>query len=314
LNTELAARVEEFFVPASQAVAARVPDVGYLAVFLGYTLLGVLVAGFWASRRRAEPLPWLLCAAFLLLLSLGPFAVLGGVRIPLPGYVIQSLPGFSGTTNHWRWSLPATFCLVLAASIGLRDLRRCSERVGRWVLPVVLGLHLLEVALLHPFPRVKPAWEPRPVPAALLVQYLEDVDVVLDASGCAQLNQMAHGKAILGGVLPRIDAEAVRASRRIWRELEVRETLREQLQYLGGLGVDAVIVDSDRVALIRPDPRRPGSFRGHWLRAGASRAAGPATATELLSPSETASGCGGVPGEAPATRGSESGVSSREAS
>jgi hypothetical protein len=303
LNTLLSARPGEFFLPSAEVVAARVPEVGYLAVFLGYTLIGVVVAGLWASRRRAEQLPWLIFAAFLAILSLGPFATPGGVQIPLPGYLIQHLPGFSGTTNHWRWSLPAIFCLILAASIGMSELRRRLGRPGALLLPALLALHLLEVGWVHPFPRVKPAWAPRPTPAALLVQHLDDVEVVLDLSGCAQLNQIWHGKVLVGGVVPRIDADAIHASRRIWREFEARATLEEQIQYLGELGVDALILDSERVAVIRPDASPPASFRGRWLRAGASAPADSVPPTDALSPSRTTVRCGDFPDAPPGPAG-----------
>ena len=43
-------------------------------------------------------------------------------NFPFPGAWLQGLPVFRLTTNHWRWTLPAGFCLVVAFALALTRL------------------------------------------------------------------------------------------------------------------------------------------------------------------------------------------------
>ena len=269
MNTALAARLPELFWPSRASVEARVPADGYLVVFLGFTFMAVLLLGALFARRRADMAPWLITGGILLVLALGPHARVGGSLVPLPGYLVQKLPVFSMTTNHWRWTLPAMLCLSVAAGLALTEMRvRAARRSPRWaalVVPLVFCLHVAEVFLVFPVPPRKPLYDLRSAPAALRLATMDDVKVVLDLSPAPKLNQITHGKRIVGGWLPRLDVRTARATEDLMRRVDEGGTPQARVQRLGEAGVQAVIWDSRRLLLISADPSHPGTFESREI-------------------------------------------------
>jgi hypothetical protein len=253
LNTVLALPVVEMLWPSRASVASRVPHLGYLVGFVGWTLLATLAASLWC-RGAAGVRSWLVAAAAMWLLALGPRIVWAqglSSRIPLPGTLLQRLPAFDLTTNHWRWSLPGGFCLAvaLALSFGALERRLAAFRPAwaRAALPLVVALWALEVVWVWPLPYPRPLSEPRASPVAELLRGRSDVHAVLDRSGHRKLNQMVHGKPIALGWLPRLDLETQRAN-----EALVAACGERGPECLRRYGIDAVIRD-DHTALLLDD-------------------------------------------------------------
>ena len=271
LNTVLGAEPSEMFLPSFADVAARVPSFGYLVVFLGYTLLGVILLGLVLSDRRSVYWKWLVTGSAMMLLSVGPFLNLsvGGTSftVPLPDYLLHQLPGFAFMTNHWRWSLPGTFCFTIAFSIALADVSRFAEKrrasTGRWIIAVALSVFISESFLLFPFPVEKPTLKLRPTPIAHALKDEPAVKVVVGGEG--KLDQMIHGKAIVGGWLPRLDTETRKRTERLWGEISRRRG-SALINYLGQLGVSALVVNPHQAVIITADEARPGTFKGVALR------------------------------------------------
>ncbi len=261
LDTALSAPLLEWIWPARRAVAARVSEVGYLVVFPGYTLLATLALALARGGARRLAM-WLATAAALALLSLGPALVLAdGVPtpLPLPGALLQRLPGFELTTNHWRYALPAALCLAVAFALGLSALQRELEarRPGcARALPAALAALLaIELVLLWPFPLAKPLWEVRASPIAARLAARDDVHAVFDRTALAKLNQTVHGKPIALGWLPRLAVEVQRANRAM-----VRVCDQEPPECALRFGIDAVVLD-ERTALLLRDGGRSELLR-----------------------------------------------------
>lgn len=256
LDTALAAPLLEWVWPAASAVAARAPRLGYLVVLPGYTLLATLAAALSLGSRRRLAI-WLVSAAALALLSLGPALKLvegPPTPLPLPGALLQRLPGFDLTTNHWRYALAASLCLAIGFALGLSDLQRKLEArrpgLGR-ALPVALTAALaLEVVTLWPFPLAKPLWEVRASPIALQLAARDDVHAIFDRSSRAKLNQTVHGKPIALGSLPRLAVEVRRVNRAM-----VRDCDQQPPECVLRFGIDAVVLDDTTALLLRDGGR-----------------------------------------------------------
>ena len=257
-NTVLSAAISELVRPSFEAVAARAPEIGFLAVFLGYTLLATVLAGFLVTRRRVAYRPWLFGAGAMLLLALGPHpkwsSGLSFDAIPLPALWLQQLPAFEMTTNHWRWVLPASFCLCVLLARATTDLMALARefRRERWVPALVLAAYAAEVVLVFPIPLHKPLWDARPSPIAALLRDRTDIRAVLDRSGRPKLNQTVHGKAIALGWLPRMPVETRRAQARL-----VAECRGLEVPCLRRFDIDAVILDDTRAVVLRGSPAAP---------------------------------------------------------
>ncbi|MFH0980736.1 MAG: hypothetical protein V2A79_04265 [Planctomycetota bacterium] len=280
LNTALGARLAEMVTPSAARVQQRLPGVGFLVVFLSYTLLGAIGAGLWVSERRRSYAPWLISGTALLILSLGPYATLGSgdhaVTLPLPDYLLQRLPVFAFLTNHWRWSLPAVFSLVIGGALGLADIARFLERRGyascAWMVALVLLVYGLEAFLLFPFPARKPLWPTLADPLCTALRQTKDVNAVLDLTEFPKLHQIEHRKPIAGGWLPRLEVRTFQASEEFYRGFAACKDPQAGIRYLGNLGIDAIILSKDSALLIRPDPQVPGAFTGQPLAVGSGLA------------------------------------------
>lgn len=249
LNTRLAAPLVELVWPAGSAVAARESQLGYLVVFLGYTLLGGIGLSLWRSPLRVEQGVWLGLAAGSLLFALGPWLVLAdGVPtgIPLPAALLQRIPVFDLTTNHWRWILPVGFSLTLLLALSLTGaLAGRQDRLARAAIPLLVLAWALEVLFVWPIPYPQSLTGVAPSPVAALLRDRSDVHVVLDRTDRRKLDQTVHEKPIVLGWLPRIDRETHRAGRDL-----VRRCSGEGFPCLRRAGIDAVVRDPHTAILL----------------------------------------------------------------
>jgi hypothetical protein len=264
-QTVLASKALEFVLP----IVSRPdrPEGGtFLVVFLGYTVPIVIACGLWRTRRRAAYGWWLASAAAMFLLALGPFWELGsGATFRLPEYWLLQLPGFSFITNHWRWSLPGTFCLAVAFSLALADLFRFAPRRRRGLAAAVGFAFALESVLLFPFPWPRPRWSLPRDPISHLLRDIDSIHTVLDFRRRAKMNQLVHEKRIVGGWLPRVERSSVEATQVLMAGF--RKHKADPANYLGGLGIDAVIVDERTAFQIIPVRGVSGTFERVPLRA-----------------------------------------------
>lgn len=263
----LAARPVELVWPWSSAVEES-PTWGFRGTHLGTTLLGLLACGAVAGVERRRLAPWLVSAGLFLLVALGPYAEIGSLRIPLPGLALSWLPGAAMLTNPWRFVLPALLCLTLAASLAAAELLRRVE--GRWrgaglALVVLVGAaHVAEIGLAPPFPHQAPLWRDEEAPIARRLRDDATLRAVLDLSRHAKRNQRVHGKAIVGGWLPRLPVAVQEETARLLESVR-SATSEERAAVLGRHGIGAVILDDTRGWRILPDPTRPGGFREERL-------------------------------------------------
>lgn len=244
------------------------PAWGFRGDYLGALLVALAAWGVVVEPRRRLA-PWLFAATVCLLLALGPFATLFGVRVPLPDVALAHLPGLSLLSNPWRFVAPALLALSLPAATGAAALARLADSRARGAgtaLVASLGLlHVLDVGFAPPLPQGLPLWRDEPAPIALRLRELSDVHAVLDLSRHSKRNQLVHGKAIVSGWLPRLPRAVEQETVRFVESIR-RAPPAERADRLGRAGIGAVIRDDTSGSLIRPDPERPGSFREEPLR------------------------------------------------
>jgi hypothetical protein len=266
-DAHLAARPVELVWPWSSAVEES-PTWGFRGSHLGTTLLGLLAFGAVAGVERRRLAPWLVSGGLFVLVALGPYAEIGSLRIPLPGLALSWLPGAATLTNPWRFVLPALLCLTLAASLAAAELLRRVE--GRWrgaglaLVVLVGGIHVAEIGLAPPFPHQAPLWRDEEAPIARRLRDDVTLRAVLDLSRHAKRNQRVHGKAIVGGWLPRMPVAVQEETARLLESVR-SATSEERAAVLGRHGIGAVILDDTRGWRIRPDPTRVGGFREERL-------------------------------------------------
>ena len=206
------------------------------------------------------------------MLAFGPYRVIGADtesdRILMPAYILQQLPVFRVTTNHWRWTLPAVLCLAITVSIGLSHLSSMLQRYGikPWVSPVLLSaIYLIEMVTVFPLPASKPIWPTRPAPIAQELYRRSDIQVIFDRTPRRKWHQVTHGKRIVGGWLPRLDREVYAVSHDLENSIYRTQTADETHQRLGSLGIDAMILDGHRAVIVTRDPDHANRFAGELL-------------------------------------------------
>jgi hypothetical protein len=261
-DLHLAAHVQDLVWPWSLPVETS-PAWGYVGAYLGAVLCGLCIAAVALGPRR-RLLPWLASAALFALLSLGSHVELFGLRVPLPAALLDALPGFSLLTNPWRFGLPALLALCVVGAHGAAALAQRLEAraagAGRALLLALGLLHALDVGLAPPFPARAPLWRDDPAPVALALRGDAGLRAVLDLSRHAKRNQLAHGKAIVGGWLPRLPRAAQARTDRLVAEL-LRPPRAERAARLGRAGIGAVIEDDTRGWRVVPDPAARGGYR-----------------------------------------------------
>jgi hypothetical protein len=181
--------------------------------------------------------------------------------------VLSWLPGAATLTNPWRFALPATLALCVAASlVAAEALARAGlrRRAALCVVAALGALHAVEIGVVPPFPQRTPLWREQTAPIARLLRADPTLAAVLDLSRHAKRNQLVHGKAIVGGWLPRLPRSVEAETERLLEAVR-RATPEERPSLLGRAGIGAVILDDQRGWRILPDPTRPGGYREERL-------------------------------------------------
>lgn len=156
-----------------------------------------LMLAFAAVRRRAPRAGYYLAATFLLIIiSLGPFVEIGGLRIPLPYRYLFSLPLLQSMRHPYTFAAVGVFTLAVLAGLGW-----ASTRLGRrpWAGPVIVALAVVETLGARPAvrrvpPGLPPAYEhleQRP-PGPVLELPVASHDALLWAA--------RHGRPVINGI------------------------------------------------------------------------------------------------------------------
>jgi len=224
-------------------------------------LIGVAL---WRSRGRAWP--WALLALLMLLLAMGPQLRLTAAESPVPGpFLLLDL--FAPFRNSSRPAIFVAIMLIPVAvlvALGMAALRPPATERGamgavRWG-PVLAALVVIE-SLVAPWPLMRLRAAPEslalnadPTPGAVL-----DLPPRLNDS-VGLLNQICHGRPIMGGYLARIPfypiVAASSATRGLWLAAEPLPDIvpRDPAAELASLGTRFVVLDLTQ--LPRADQRR----------------------------------------------------------
>ncbi len=129
-------------------------------IYLGFTLLGLLLIAVWTSHRRVELRFWLVSAIFFALLCLGPLITVNGHVTDLPGpfVLLQNLPFFKGNRYPSRYSVMLLLSLSIIAAFALVQLGRWVNRQrsianGQWSIFTLIALLFLFEHLSLPLPQ-----------------------------------------------------------------------------------------------------------------------------------------------------------------
>ena len=148
--------------------------------YAGLVVLGLAVYGLWRLRLGRAAGPWPVIAAVFGVLALGPFLHVNGwtghafhrfgddFTVPLPYYVMHSLPVLSGLRIPGRFSIMAALALDVTAAITLAHLLRNRLSVWQWVVPVVVTVVTLVEFL--PVPTMKLQAPDAPAAYAVVAQ------------------------------------------------------------------------------------------------------------------------------------------------
>jgi hypothetical protein len=263
-DTHLSAGFVDLFFPWMNEVQPS-PEWGFRGAYLGAVPLALAVHAWLAgdASQRRQLRAWWVSAALFVALAFGPYAEIGGAHVPLPGWALAALPGFSALTNPWRMALPAGLCLLIPAAAGAAMLVREADRRRRGLgLALACGLaalHLIDVGNAPPFPTSMALRRDEPAPVALALRDGEQ-SAVLDLSGHPKRNQRVHGRPIVSGWLPRVSKQVADRTASFVARVR-RAPPDERADLLGGAGIGALIVSDTRGWRIRPDPARPGHWR-----------------------------------------------------
>ena len=131
-------------------------------IYLGVTLLGLVLISLKQIRHQPELRFWLLAGGLFALLCLGPNITVNGASTGLPGpfVILQKLPFFKGNRYPSRYSVMLMLSLSVIAAFALHRLSRAQARP--LIIALVTGLFLLEHLSL-PLPqsdmRLPPAYQ-----------------------------------------------------------------------------------------------------------------------------------------------------------
>jgi hypothetical protein len=138
-------------------VYGRVLGSGGERLFPG--LLTLALAAVALRRRRPETAFYAGTVLVLLLVSLGPYLDLPGVRIPLPYLALLKVPAFESMRHPYTFAAVATFLLSALAGFGWAALRIASRA---WAGAVVVLIAVVETLVppldLKPIPPGLPAY------------------------------------------------------------------------------------------------------------------------------------------------------------
>ena len=187
--------------------------------YLGVVVLGLGIWGWSRRRRHTGFLLW--GGASCLVLSLGPVLmnaarpvlIMGDLGVPLPFFLLESLPGFDALSLPWKFALGPTIGLSVLAGLAL-------DQRGRRVTLAALALMAVDSLVMAPT-----AERPRVVP----IDHAASLEGLRDAPPGAVINyplvpgrgylaeQIIHGKPV-AGMLNRVGNES---AARLWKRIRV---------------------------------------------------------------------------------------------
>ncbi|HMA35318.1 MAG TPA: hypothetical protein VKY74_12685 [Chloroflexia bacterium] len=196
------------------------PAIWHGTGFLGYTATGLAL---WGSLRRwRQALPLVVLFAVFLNLAMGPdlhgfgtvIRLPNGEPAPLPYAFLLGLPGMTLLRAPAHASVMLLLCVALLAGLGLDQLAApLAARLPRWrrQLPLALATGAAVLALGEyltlPLPLYTLHWAPvfRTIGQDPASYGILELPITLHASNDhhRMFNQIAHGKGIAGGYLPR---------------------------------------------------------------------------------------------------------------
>ena len=124
-------------------------------VFIGYTVLILVVYGATRLLKDRTLRFWILAAVIFILIALGPTLRINRSEydLPLPFDLLQALPFFKGNRYPSRYSVMLALCWGTLASYGLHRLTSSLKgKVWRWGLPLLVALFILFEHLSIPLP------------------------------------------------------------------------------------------------------------------------------------------------------------------
>ena len=185
--------------------------------YLGLVVLGIGVWGWGRRRRHTGFLLW--GGGACLLLSMGPVLIhsarpvllLGDLAIPLPFFLLESLPGFDALSLPWKFALGPVITLSVLAGLAL-------DQRGRRATFLALALIALDVLVMAPtaerprtvdIDRSSSLEGLRAAPAGAVINY------PLTPGRAYLAEQLVHQKPI-AGMLNRVGNEP---AARLWRRI-----------------------------------------------------------------------------------------------
>lgn len=229
--------------------------------------LGVaLLVGVALWRRWVRAWPWALLALLMLLLAMGPQLRLTAAESAVPGpFLLLDLAGpFRNSSRPAIFVALMLIPVAVLVALGIAALRAsATERGGMGAVPwapILAALVVIE-SLVAPWPLMRLRAAPEslalnadPTPGAVL-----DLPPRLNDSG-GLLNQICHGRPIMGGYLARIPfypiVAASSATRTLWLAAEPLPDIvpLAPAAELASLGTRFVVLDLTQ--LPRVDQRR----------------------------------------------------------
>lgn len=224
--------------------------------------LGVgILSGVALWKRWRQAWPWALLALLMLLLAMGPQLRVTGAESGVPGpFLLLDLLGpFRNSSRPAIFVALMLIPMAILASLGFAALHTPARRVSRW--GSILAALVFVESLVAPWPLMRLRAAPEslalnadPAPGAVL-----DLPPRLNDS-VGLLNQICHGRPIMGGYLARIPfypiVAAASATRNLWLADEpIPDILSlDPAAELASLGVRFVTLDLTQ--LPRSDQRR----------------------------------------------------------
>ena len=229
------------------AVARIFPEPNELehTAYLGAVVLGLALVAL--ARRQRRSGIWAFVALVSLLLSLGPYLMIGAESTgwPLPYRWLARVPFYGWGRTPERFNQITMFCLAILAAQGLAALR-----LDRATTASLVFLALVDLIIIWPLPLGTAR------PPAFLANWRESQGVVLDLpiqkrqiGNLAMYYQTAHTRPIVGGYIHRdlpgmreyvkaIDAALTAQAKSASRPLSAEETQG----LLAGLNIQHVLL------------------------------------------------------------------------